>query len=766
THIKFFASNKLYTAIDVNGSDLEPTFRFELHNKILILLTSDVQMHTYVQTRLIQAFVRLLRVGWFDNIESKFVFRDVTKNLEPILSAVDTGLIVLGLKILSAFVEKINSWDLFRYQSYIHTTFRDNIIYDVYTVSYKYLNDAFEQIDDIDMNNTQTSNLLKYALNLSLSCVSFDCYTNHAYGEIDVDSSHVPSIWRENISGKSKSLKIYFAFFNLLPEEHATLAMQILVQFAGISEGVFSTDEHEVYAHLMLLSSIEILENHQLLYDSQKKCHEFCRFMYKLISTHAYSDLMTHKYYTKFLQHVHDFTIDLLSKKKFAEIENNLYHILNLWKFTLVSINYGDLRDNVKSDVREGAIHVVRAYINLRLDMTFEDNASITNYLDSISAELNAVAAIGRYEFTECSKLMFEEFDNYLEVVYYTPTLAKMNQYEWKFSFMLRLFGFHIVTKTQANNITDCTIDVEEIMRTMAAIKFCETVKDKLFAENMELAIVSVINAFRKIYLSSKDRLSEHVCNEITKRLCSEPVSNSHQEIVDIFSAKLLSNLKSTPRSSLLIKESLEAMDKSCCTTSSLESFIKSPASQEMIKNYWDKSYFPFLNYSSLTSEYNYRKRFNEIVTRVMYGHMNGRGMMNLMLFRQFLVPFRAVLQEGINQNTSETLCSLIQSIRGIANSVNSEVGYNELYIIIQPILFKCTDNLQYWYDYERPLFILVVQLYTDLVENRANRLCNRSYATSLKLVRSVFSLVDSYTKIFTSLKKADIEDEQYFKSN
>ncbi|KAE8744901.1 hypothetical protein FOCC_FOCC008466 [Frankliniella occidentalis] len=498
--------------------------------------------------------------------------------------------------------------------------------------------------------------------------------------------------------------------------------------------------------------------------------HEFCRLLARLKSNYQLGELVMVDNYPEAIQLVAKFTVESLQMWQFAP--NSVHYLLSLWQRMVASVPY--VKATEPHLLETYTPEVTNAYITSRLEsvavVVREGLEDPLDDLGMVHQQLEQLSVIGRCEYQKTCALLVTLFDQaaqlYQELIN-TPSSVQIDIsiQEGRLTWLVYIIGSAINGRVSFNsNEEHDAMDGELVVRVLQLMNLTDSRLPQGGCEKLELAMLSFFEQFRKIYVG--DQVQKN--SKVYRRLSEVLGLSEDSMVLSVFIRKIITNLKYWGRSEQIISKTLQLLNDLSVGYSCVRKLVKLDEVQFML-NHHTSEHFPFLGNSVAVSEMRCRTMFYTSLGRLLMvdlGEDEDR-------FDQFMLPLTASF-ESIGsmlalaespmfsaEEAKKALIGLARDLRGLAFAFNTKASYMMLFDWIYPAYTPILLHaMQLWFR-EPQVTTPVLKLFTELVQNRSQRLVfDVSSPNGILLFREASKIICSYGQ---NILNVEVSKEQMY---
>ena len=513
-----------------NSTLLTVDQRLEIRNYVLKYLGTNLKLASFVMQSLIDLITKITKLGWFDVIDEKYVFREIPEI--SLFVQGDVDYCNIGVSIIASLVMDMNSasysgtgLDMNRYifkHRKIATSFRDKALYEYFILTRDLLKRILERLRETKFLNDHEQTLVNNLLKLSVNCLSFD-FIGTILDESNDDSAcvQIPTTWRP-VFIEDNILKLYFDLFHLLPSHLASLTLSCLVQLASIRRTIFQNAERLSFIENLFIGIRSILESPQGLSD-QTCFHEFCRLLSRLKVNFQLSELIKVSDYQVTLALIAKFTIQ--SFQMISAAGNSVFYLLFLWQKMIASMPY--VKGPEPHCLERYAPDITSAYIRSRIDICqevlYNDVDDPFEEITVIEQQLELLASISRCDYEKTCSLIVSIFD--VDAPKYQELLNSMNINkqltiieEMRLTWLLYIISSAISGKMFLTTPEkEEQMDAELAVRVLQLMNFTDSrlTENRGFSQRIELGYLNFFEKFKKSYMHEQMSVNSVVFKQL-----------------------------------------------------------------------------------------------------------------------------------------------------------------------------------------------------------------------------------------------------------
>ncbi|RZF34199.1 hypothetical protein LSTR_LSTR003609 [Laodelphax striatellus] len=595
----------------------------------------------------------------------------------------------------------------------IASSFRDTQLFEIFRISCTLLTNASENCESLNFNHQAQHGLMTQLLRLAHNCLTFD-FIGRATDESSDD---------------------------------LCTALSCLVQIASVRRSLFGNTERAKFLTQLVNGVKHILQNPQGLSDPSNY-HEFCRLLARLKSNYQLGELVMVEDYALAIQLIAKFTVESLQMWQFAP--NSVHYLLSLWQRMVASVPY--IKATEPHLLETYTPEVTNAYITSRLEDGLEDPL---DDLGMVRQQLEQLSVIGRCEYQKTCTLLVQLFDQaariYQELMAApAPPQVDITIQEGRLTWLVYIIGSAIGGRVSfTSNEEHDAMDGELVCRVLQLMNLTDSRLSRGGCEKLELAMLSFFEQFRKIYVG--DQIQKN--SKVYRRLSEVLGLVSESMVLSVFIRKIITNLKYWGRSEQIILKTLQLLNDLSVGYSCVRKLVGLEEVEFMLNNHTSE-HFPFLGNGVAVSEMRCRSMFYTSLGRLLMvdlGEDEDR-------FDNFMMPLTnafesigAMLAHADTplfaaEEAKKALIGLARDLRGLAFAFNTKPSYMMLFDWVYPnytpILLHA---MELWFR-EPQVTTPVLKLFSELVQNRSQRLqFDVSSPNGILLFREASKVICSY---------------------
>ncbi|XP_064422812.1 ran-binding protein 17 [Latimeria chalumnae] len=744
--------------------------RIDIRNYTLNYIATHPKLAPFVIQALIQVIAKITKLGWFDVQKDQLVFRDVTNDIRKFLQGTVEHCMI-GVMILSELTQEMNVVDYTRpspSQRKTSASFRDSTLKDILTLACSLLKEISGK--PLNLQDQSQHGLIMQLLKLVLNCLNFDfigCLVDESTD--DLCTVQVPTSWKSMFLDPL-TLDLFFDLYYLIPPPLSPLALSCVVQFASVRRSLFSSSERAKYLSNLIKGSKRILDNPQGLSDPSNY-HEFCRLLARLKTNFQLGELVMADGYPEVIRLIANFTVASLQHWEFSP--NSVHYLLTLWQKMVTSVPFVKSTEPHLLDTY--APEVTKAYITSRLDSVhtiirdgLEDPLDDTA---TVFQQLEQLCTVSRCEYEKTCALLVQLFDQtaqtYQELLR-SPSgrTMEISVQEGRLAWLVYIVGAVIagrLTYTSADEHD--AMDGELSCRVFQLMNLMDSRLEQSGNEKVELAVLWFLDQFRKTYVGDQLQRTSRLYARTSEVLGITDENN----ILEVFMAKIVTNLKYWGRSEPVISRTLQFLNDLSVGYIILKKLIKIDAVKFMLQNHTSE-HFPFLGNNEHFSLRDLRCRttFYTALTRLLVVELGE----DEDEFEEFMLPlttsFEAVAQILNNNNNfkqeevKRMLIGLTRDLRGIAFALNTKTSYTMLFDWLYPKYLSVLQRAIELWHHEPTCAVPILKFMAELLQNRSQRLnFDVSSPNGILLFREASKMICTYGNQILSLGTIS-EDQVY----
>ncbi|CAG0884315.1 unnamed protein product [Cyprideis torosa] len=736
---QLLATNTLIKLVTKSGGNFTVSEKLEMRNYVLRYLGTRPNLESFVSQALVTLFARITKLGWFDcDSKDDFVFRNFLPDISSFLQA-SVDLCVIGVQLLSALVSEINQLtdaeanrSLTKHRKTV-ASFRDLHLLEIFQLSCNLLRSALNSSGDRRQMKSLDSahhGLMQNLLKLAYACLTFDFIgTSVDESSDDLSTVQIPTNWRPAFMDPS-TLQLFFDLYAALPNTISPMALSCLVQLASVRRSLFNNAERAKFLNSLVKGVRGLLDSPEGLSDPNNY-HEFCRLLARLKSNYQLGELVVVDNYPEFIQSIASFTIQSLQMWQFAP--NSLHYLLSLWQRMVASVPYAKAPEPHLLDTYTPA--VTKAYITSRLEavpiIVRDGLEDPLEDLSLIQQQLDQLSSIARCEYLKTCSLTVTLFDS--TAARYGELLGKTNLspdeqlelrvQEGQLSWLVYIIGACVGGRVSFNVADEHdAADGELCCRVLQLMALTDArLGEGRGARNLELALLSFMEAFRKIYLVEQVQKTSKVYVRLSDTL------GLHDEltVLSVIVRKIITNLRYWGACELIVSQTLTLFSNLAVGYTSVRKLIRLEECQFLLSHH-NAEHFPFLGTQVPISEMRCRTSFYTSLGKLLtidFDEDESR-------FDTFFLPIQnsmdRLTSDEMSFNSEEArriLIGLARDLRGVAFAFNTKPAFNLLWDWFYPAYTAIFIRaLELWF-HDPMVTTPVLKLFCEMCANRSQRL-------------------------------------------
>ncbi|XP_039282073.1 exportin-7 isoform X2 [Nilaparvata lugens] len=759
-YAQLLAATTLTKLVSRQAQGLSLQQRVDIRNYVLNYLATRPKLPNFVIQALVTLFARISKLGWFDCDKDEYIFRNVVADVSKFLQG-SVEHCMIGVQLLSQLtceMNQISEADANRSlnkHTKIASSFRDTQLFEIFRISCTLLTNASENCDSLNFSHQAQHGLMTQLLRLAHNCLTFD-FIGRATDESsdDLCTVQIPTSWRPAFLDYT-TLKLFFDLYHSLPNTLSPLALSCLVQIASVRRSLFGNTERAKFLTQLVNGVKHILQNPQGLSDPSNY-HEFCRLLARLKSNYQLGELVMVEDYPQAIQLIAKFTVESLQMWQFAP--NSVHYLLSLWQRMVASVPY--IKATEPHLLETYTPEVTNAYITSRLEcVAVVVRDGLEDPLDDLGMvrqQLEQLSVIGRCEYQKTCTLLVQLFDQAARIYQELMAAPSSQQQvditiqEGRLTWLVYIIGSAIGGRVSfTSNEEHDAMDGELVCRVLQLMNLTDSRLSRGGCEKLELAMLSFFEQFRKIYVGDQIQKS----SKVYRRLSEVLGLVSESMVLSVFIRKIITNLKYWGRSEQIILKTLQLLNDLSVGYSCVRKLVGLEEVEFMLNNHTSE-HFPFLGNGVAVSEMRCRSMFYTSLGRLLMvdlGEDEDR-------FDNFMMPLTnafesigAMLAHADTplfaaEEAKKALIGLARDLRGLAFAFNTKPSYMMLFDWVYPhytpILLHA---MELWFR-EPQVTTPVLKLFSELVQNRSQRLqFDVSSPNGILLFREASKVICSY---------------------
>ncbi|DBA92724.1 hypothetical protein WJX77_011928 [Trebouxia sp. C0004] len=704
-------------------------------------------LEPFVTTSLVQLLCRMTKLCWYEEDQYRKIVDDASQLLEK-GAAGQSGLYLLGLKLLSMLVSEMNQptpgRTLTQHRK-IAVAFRDQSLLKTFALSLC----ALKQLQ-----GTSDLKLKEQAVALALACLSYDFVgTSMDDSSEDLGTIQVPSPWRPQIEDMS-NLQLLFSFYSSTSPPLSSMALECLVRFASVRRSLFTTEvERSKFLSQLVAGTRDILKQQQGL-SEHSNYHEFCRMLGRLKTNYQLCELVSVESYPEWIQLVADFTIKSLNSWQWASA--SIFYLLGLWSRLVSSMPY--LKGDAPSYMETCVPKIARAYITSRLESvsTVLANSNLDDPLENaeqLADQMESLPYIFRFEYEDMNTYFCSIMDPivtaYSRGIVPGQDAVQLEVLEGQLTWLVHIIGAVIRGRLSSSTAeSQETIDGDLTARAFGLLQivdsgFHATRYDQVSRQRLDIAILTVFQGFRKVYVGEQVVHSSKVYVRLTERLGLR----DHLMVLTVMLTKICTNLKVFGSADYVIQDTLSLFSDLASGYMSGKLLQKLEAVHFMLQHHTGE-HFGFLEEHTRN-----RTIFYNTLSKLLFMEDTPSN------FKSFVAPLQQVLvglasasssatsAGALRQSVPEkTVVGIFRDLRGIAMATNSRRTYGLLFDWLYPTHFPVVRLcLEAWAD-SPEVTTALLRFMAEFAMNKNTRLAfDSSSPNGILLFREVSKILTIY---------------------
>ncbi|KAL3148536.1 hypothetical protein ABBQ38_013973 [Trebouxia sp. C0009 RCD-2024] len=747
-YAQLFAASSLVKVVTEQA--LSASVKLDMRQYFLQYLESHgAGLETFVTTSLIQLICRMTKLCWYDEDQYRKIVDDASHLLE-LGAAGQPGLYLLGLKLLSMLVSEMNQptpgRTLTQHRK-IAVAFRDQSLLKTFQIS-------LAALKQLQITSAAETKLKEQAIALALACLSYDFVgTSNDDSSEDLGTIQVPSPWRPQMEDMT-NMQLFFSFYSSTSPPLSSMALECLVRFASVRRSLFTTEvERSKFLAQLVAGTRDILKQQKGLAE-HSNYHEFCRMLGRLKTNYQLSELVSVESYPEWIQLVADFTMKSLNSWQWASA--SIFYLMGLWSRLVSSMSY--LKGDAPSYMETCVPKIARAYITSRLESvtTVLANSALDDPLENaeqLSEQMESLPYIFRFEYEDMNTYFCSVMDPiataYSRGLVPGQDAVQLEVLEGQLTWLVHIIGAVIRGRLSSSTAeSQETIDGDLAARAFGLLQFVDsgyhaTRYDQISRQRLDIALLTVFQGFRKVYIGEQVMHSSKVYVRLTERLGIR----DHMMVLTVMLTKICTNLKAFGCAENVIQDSLTLFSDLASGYMSGKLLQKLEAVHFMLQHHTSDD-FGFLEEHARN-----RTIFYHTLSKLLFMEDAPSN------FKSFVAPLQQVLV-GLASTSSgatnaaalrqsvpqQTVVGVFRDLRGIALATNSRRTYGLLFDWLYPAHFPVISCcLEAWADTPEVTTALL-RFMAEFVMNKNTRLAfDSSSPNGILLFREVSKVLTRY---------------------
>uniref|UniRef100_A0A7M5UYT3 Importin N-terminal domain-containing protein n=1 Tax=Clytia hemisphaerica TaxID=252671 RepID=A0A7M5UYT3_9CNID len=726
------AATTLTKLVSRGSNSLALDQRIDIKNYLLNYFATRSKLAPFVIQALSQLLVKLTKYGWFESKDDNFVFRTIANDIKQFLQGGSIDHCIIGLKLLSELVSTMNQSEdnlSMAKNRKISGLFRDSYLYGIYTTALNLLKQMTSE--KMDLQNQQQTNMLGGLLTLLKHCLNYDFIgTSFEESADDFGTIHVPTQWKETFLDFT-NLHLFIDLYLVVPIEISPLAIGCFVQWASIRRSLFDSSERPKYLQELMNGVKKFLDAPQRL-ENTDNYHEFCRLLSRIKANHQLGEILKTSEYKESIQMITKFTVTSLSVLNFAP--NSLYYLLNMWQKMVASCPF--VKENDAHLLEQFTPQITEAYVTSRLESV---KAIVQNGADDpledaslLHQQLDQISTIARCEYLKSCNLMMQAFDQSVQSFQETrsnPTTPAAQIAEGQITWLVYIIAYCIGSRVSFSSTDDHDrMDGELSARILQLMNLTDMKLPQIGSEKLEWAFIGFLDQFKKIYIGEQVNKSTKVYQLLGERLGI----NDESAMLELFTRKLITNMKYWSHSERIIKRTLTLLSDLSVGYSSVRKLVKLETIQFVLNNHTPE-HFPFLGAQTNVSRKakKCREKFYIALGRFLLVDIGDEEERFFAFVRPLTVQLENISQrlDPTNGNsypadeTESMIIGVFQDLKGLSSAFNSRTSFQMFFDWIEPKYTHLMPRLLEISCRNYQVTQTVLQLARELTQNRSQRL-------------------------------------------
>lgn len=694
--------------------------------------------------------MRATKIGWFDGDAQQGIVKDVV----TFLSQNNSGVYLLGLKILNALVMEMNTpsggYSLI-VQRKTAVSFRDTALLSIFNIGLTSLRQLHEgggaSLPGSDERHTEA------AVNLVLKSLSFDFVgTSLDESAEDLGTIQVPSSWRTPLE-EPRTMALLLSTYAASSPPLSCACLESLVRLASVRRSLFAAEsERSAFLARLLRGTADILRSRTGL-SEHANYHEFCRLLGRLKTNYQLSELVAVEGWQDWISLVAEFTVTSLQSWQWAA--GSVYYLLCLWSRLVASVPY--LKGDAPSLLDAYVPRITETYITSRLESVAAVAASDGSIEDPLEAEeqlseqLESLPQLCRFQYEAtcaylCSLLdpLLQRYGDIRPVMNADGPLGVL---EGQLTWLVYIVGAVIRGRlSSATAESQEAVDGELALRVFQLIRLMEAPghagRTAETRQRLELAVLGFFQNFRKVYVGEQAMHSSRVYVPLSERLGL----HDHLAVLNACVAKISANLAAFAACPPVVEASLGLLCDLASGYMSGKLLLKLDAIAFALSSHTEAN-FPFLRESA-----NARSRtvFYATLGRLLFMEEAPAR------FKMFMAPFDSLCAQLAAAaadprtfrapQTRTLLIGLFRDLRGVVSATNSRRTYGMMFDWIYPTHTPLLHATMEAYADDPAVAVPLLKLAAELALNKTQRCTfDTSSVNGILLFREVARLVCTY---------------------
>ena len=380
-----------------------PTFAvqhtLEMKNFLLNYLASKCAvLPLFVLTPLIQALVRLVKLGWRVDAQFSDILSDVSKFLAATPRHHRVGLLMMG-ELIGEMNENRTGESQVEHRRTARG-FRDQTLLMVWTLSMQSIRQVAQQ-PGIGSDG-ELDELMGAALSLSTACLTFDfigSLMDESLDELAQMSLQIPAAWRP-IMEDSATPQLFYDVIPVVRPTRQAQALEVLGGLATVRRSIFSTEEKRMAFLLVMARGVQtILATQSAILSDSSVFHHFCITLARLKTNYPLPELSKLPDYDALISLIANFTLTAFKR---SSSPNSLHYLLLVWSRVVADLPY--LKVEVSPFLNDFLPSISTVFIQSRLDAIVsavrEDAVEEVFEEPALSDQLRSLPALLKYNYT------------------------------------------------------------------------------------------------------------------------------------------------------------------------------------------------------------------------------------------------------------------------------------------------------------------------------------------------------------------------------
>ncbi|CAK0751589.1 hypothetical protein CVIRNUC_002079 [Coccomyxa viridis] len=751
-YAQLLASSSLLKVI--TDHTLSLPIKLEMRNYFMAYLDSrGSQLEPYVTTSLVQLLCRTTKLCWFDDDHFKTIVDDAKTLLAKGSSGMPgvQGHYLLGLRILHMLVAEFNqptSGRTMTMHRKLAVAFRDSSLFKIFQVAIA----AMQQLQ-----GSHDDKLREQAVAVALQCLSYD-FVGTCLDESseDLGTIQVPSTWRPIVEDPA-TLQLFLDFYGASKPPLSSMSLECLVRLASVRRSLFIGDtERSRFLNHLVKGTREVLRTQQGLAE-HANYHEFCRLLGRLKTNYQLAELVNVEKYHEWIQLVAELTVSSLNSWQWAS--NSVFYLLGLWSRLVSSMPY--LKGESPSLLETYVPKITEAYLTSRLDSVrvVLSNGQMEDPLENeeqLQEQMDSLPYMCRFQYDQSVELLMGRMDPIIAAYSKagsegTPDSTSIALLEGQLTWLCHIVAA-IIRGPYMNSTGDSqeTTDGDLAVRVFGLLPvvdsgFHQQRYGERSRQRLDLAILSLFQSFRKIYIGEQVMHSSKVYTKLQERLGLK----DHAMVLNVMLSKIATNLKVYGSCDDIITQTLNLFQDLAAGYTSGKLLLKLDFTSYILQHH-TAEHFAFLDDPANSRS---RTTFYFTLARLLFVEDTPAK------FKAFVAPLQQVLS-GLGSACSssaapaalrtavqrQVVIGLFRDLRGVTMATNSRRTYGLLFDWLYPAHFPTLRAcLEAWAD-SPDVTTAMLKFMAEFALNKTQRLTfDSSSPNGILLFREVSKVLVTY---------------------